>query len=286
MTVERGDVFGFLGPNGAGKSTTIRMIVGLIRPTEGHIKIFGQSLKAQRVNILSRIGALVEKPSFYRYLPAWTNLYIHAKMLGGNAVDTIDDVLKLVDLSDRASSKVKTYSQGMKQRLGIAQALLGKPEFIILDEPTTGLDPQGMIDIRLLIKRLSSEGITVMLSSHLLHEVEQICNRMAIINHGKLIVQGDVRTLLSQRDGTLHVIVDKKNVAKQALSALPWLQSVAEEANGLRISLPHQYIPDMNAALVNAGVRVSAIHSDVSLEDYFLSMVETTHGNTDLSGMH
>ena len=206
-------------------------------------------------------------------------------MLGGKALDTIDDVLKLVDLADRASSKVKTYSQGMKQRLGIAQALLGKPEFIILDEPTTGLDPQGMIDIRLLIKRLSAEGMTILLSSHLLHEVEQICNRMAIINHGRLIVQGDVRTLLSERDGTLHIIVDKIARAKQTLHALPWLKSVDEEANGLRLNMPHQYIPEMNAALVNAGIRVSAIHSDVSLEDYFLSMIESAHGNPDLSGM-
>ncbi|MGE5436675.1 MAG: ABC transporter ATP-binding protein, partial [Syntrophothermus sp.] len=187
LTVYRGDVFGFLGPNGAGKSTTIRMLLTLISPNSGNIKIFGKELKKNRLEILTNIGAIVEKPDFYGYLSAYKNLEILGKISGREiSKNRIMEVLELVGLEKRFKSKVKTYSHGMKQRLGLAQALLHNPDLIILDEPTTGLDPQGMKEIRDLIINLSKEqNKTIFLSSHILYEVELVASRMVIINKGQ-----------------------------------------------------------------------------------------------------
>ncbi|MCF8412501.1 MAG: ATP-binding cassette domain-containing protein, partial [Melioribacteraceae bacterium] len=187
LNVYRGDVFGFLGPNGAGKSTTIRMLLTLIEPTAGDIKIFGLPLKKNRIEILSKIGAIVEKPDFYLYLSAYKNLEILGKVSGADTSNKrLMEILELVGLDKRWKSKVKTFSHGMKQRLGIAQALLHNPELIILDEPTTGLDPMGIKEIRDLIIQLSrDQGKTIFLSSHILREVELIANRMIIINKGE-----------------------------------------------------------------------------------------------------
>ena len=186
LNVYRGDVFGFLGPNGAGKSTTIRMLLSLIKSTSGTIKIFDKPLNQNRIEILSKVGAIVEKPDFYLYLSAYKNLEILGKVSGLEvSKNMIMEMLEVVGLKERYNSKVKTFSHGMKQRLGIAQALLHDPELIILDEPTTGLDPQGMKEIRDLINQLSKEqGKTIFLSSHILREVELITNRMIIINRG------------------------------------------------------------------------------------------------------
>ena len=222
--VHSGDVFGFLGPNGAGKSTTIRMILSLITPTSGSIKIFGKSLNENRKEILANVGAIVEKPDFYQYLPAIKNLEILAK-ISGKEVSQREymELLELVGLKDRAKSKVKTYSHGMKQRLGIAQTLLHDPELIVLDEPTTGLDPHGMKEIRDLIIRLSKdENKTIFLSSHILSEIELVANRMIIINKGSKIVEGEVNKLLNSKSLKVTVEVENIESAKRILDNTKW----------------------------------------------------------------
>lgn len=275
FTVNRGDVFGFLGPNGAGKSTTIRMILSLISPTSGKIKVFGKSLKENRKEILANVGAIVEKPDFYQYLPAVKNLEILAKISGKEVSQSrIMELLELVGLRDRAKSKVKTYSHGMKQRLGIAQALLHNPELIVLDEPTTGLDPHGMKEIRDLIIRLSKEeNKTIFLSSHILSEIELIANRMIIINKGSKIVEGEVSKLLNST--TLKVTVEVENVeaAIKILEGTRWnknIESITE--NKFIISIEQKAIPVLNKYLVENGVMVNALIPIRSLEDYFLSI--------------
>ena len=273
--VHRGDVFGFLGPNGAGKSTTIRMILSLISPTSGAIKIFGKSLNENRREILTNVGAIVEKPDFYQYLPAIKNLEILAK-ISGKVVskNRILELLELVGLKERAKSKVKTFSHGMKQRLGIAQTLLHNPELIVLDEPTTGLDPQGMKEIRDLIIRLSKEeNKTIFLSSHILSEIELVANRMIIINKGSKIVEGEVNQLLNSK--TLKVTIEVEDVegAKKVLENTKWynqIESITEKK--FSINMENKDIPEVNKYLVENGIMVNALVTVRSLEDYFLSI--------------
>ncbi len=198
LEVYHGDVFGFLGPNGAGKSTTIRMILTLLSPTAGNVKIFGKEVKGNRQFVLSKVCGIVEKPDFYLYLSAYKNLEVLGSLTRKVTRDEVSNALEIVGLQTRAADKVKTFSHGMKQRLGIAQAILTKPDLIILDEPTSGLDPQGMKEVRELVLKLSKEhGTTIFLSSHLLTEVEAVANRMAVLNHGELIAQGKVSDLLN-----------------------------------------------------------------------------------------
>ncbi len=199
FSVYKNDVFGFLGPNGAGKSTSLRCMLSLIDSDDGQIEIFGKSLRKNRFDVLSNIGSIIEKPDFYKYLSAFKNLEIMARISGRQVSKSeIEDIIHFVGLKGREYSKFKTFSHGMKQRLGIAQALMHNPDLIILDEPTTGLDPQGIVDIRELILKLSKEqGKTVILSSHQLSEIEMIANRMVIINRGKSIIEGDVSELLN-----------------------------------------------------------------------------------------
>jgi len=273
--VSKGDVFGFLGPNGAGKSTTIRMILSLISPTSGTIKVFGKSLTENRKEILTNVGAIVEKPDFYQYLPAIKNLEILAKISGKEVSNKrIMELLELVGLKDRAKSKVKTYSHGMKQRLGIAQALLHNPELIVLDEPTTGLDPHGMKEIRDLIIRLSrEENKTIFLSSHILSEIELVANRMIIINKGSKIVEGEVSRLLNLNTLKVTVEVNNSDAAIKILQNTTWyknIESVTE--NKFSISLGQDDIPVLNKYLVENGVMVNALIPVRSLEDYFLSI--------------
>jgi len=275
LTVNRGDVFGFLGPNGAGKSTTIRMLLSLITPTSGTIKIFGKSLLENRKEILTNVGAIVEKPDFYLYLPAIKNLEILAKISGKEVTHKrILELLELVGLKDRAKSKVKTYSHGMKQRLGIAQALLHNPELIVLDEPTTGLDPQGMKEIRDLIIRLSKEeNKTIFLSSHILSEIELVANRMIIINKGIKIVEGEVIKLLNSSTLKVTVEVENAEAAIKILEGTRWnknIESITE--NKFIISIEQNAIPVLNKYLVENGVMVNALVPVRSLEDYFLSI--------------
>lgn len=275
LTVHQGDVFGFLGPNGAGKSTTIRMILSLISPSSGSIKIFGKSLIENRKEILSKVGAIVEKPDFYQYLPAIKNLEILGKISGKSVTSNrIMELLELVGLKDRAESKVKTYSHGMKQRLGIAQALLHNPELIVLDEPTTGLDPQGVKEIRDLIIRLSKEeNKTIFLSSHILSEIELVANRMIIINRGSKIVEGEVSKLLNSN--TLKVTVEVNNSAEavKILEGTRWSKNIeSADENKFSLSIEQEAIPLLNKYLVENGISVKALIPVRSLEDYFLSI--------------
>jgi len=277
LNVYSGDVFGFLGPNGAGKSTTIRMLLSLIKPTAGSIKIFGMSLKENREKILRKVGAIVEKPDFYMYLTAYKNLEILGKISGGDtSYKKIMEMLELVGLSKRAKSKVKTYSHGMKQRLGIAQALLHDPELIILDEPTTGLDPQGMKEIRDLILYLSkTKNKTIFLSSHILREVELIASRMIIINKGSTQVEGTVEELLNSDLMSVSVEVDRMDEAVKIIHESQWHEKLKNvNKKEMQFELSKEEISALNKFLVEKDFAVSAVVPVRSLEDYFLKITE------------
>ena len=277
LNVYRGDVFGFLGPNGAGKITTIRMLMSLITPNTGEIKLFGKSLKESRIEILKRVGAIVEKPDFYGYLSAYKNLEILGRISGKHiSQKRIMEVLELVGLSTRFKSKVKTFSHGMKQRLGLAQSLLHDPDLIILDEPTTGLDPQGMKEIRDLIITLSKDAKkTIFLSSHILYEVELVANRMVIINKGASVVEGEVETLLQQANLKVTMQVTDIEKAKQLLSASRWSSRVNSFTdNKIIFALYPDEISKVNRYFIENGVDVSSIVPMRSLEEYFLELTE------------
>lgn len=277
LNVFEGDVFGFLGPNGAGKSTTIRMLLSLIKPMEGSIKLFDKPLERNRIEILKRIGAIVEKPDFYGYLSAYKNLEILGKISGKEISNNrIMEVLELVGLSKRYKSKVKTFSHGMKQRLGLGQALLHNPDLIILDEPTTGLDPQGMKEIRDLILHLSKvEKKTIFLSSHILHEVELVANRMIIINKGTTRVEGFVKDLLNAKKLRVSFEVDDEEKTTNLLDQSQWKNKLESHAKSVfMFSLENIEIADLNKYLVENGIAVSAIVPTRSLEDYFLKITD------------
>jgi ABC-type multidrug transport system ATPase subunit len=277
LSVYRGDVFGFLGPNGAGKSTTIRMLLSLINPTEGTIKIFGKSLKKDRISILRRIGAIVEKPDFYGYLSAYKNLEILGRISGSDIPGKrIMEVLELVGLEKRFNSKVKTYSHGMKQRLGLAQSLLHDPDLIILDEPTTGLDPQGMKEIRDLIIHLSRDRQkTLFLSSHILYEVELVANRMIIINKGKTVVEGRVGELLNTNKMKVTFQVNDSDKAKSILAGTSYINDLESIVNNTMIfTLESEEIAPLNKYLIENKISVSAVIPTKSLEEYFLNITE------------
>jgi ABC-2 type transport system ATP-binding protein len=281
LNVYKGDVFGFLGPNGAGKSTTIRMLVSLIAPTEGSIKVFGKTLKQHRTEILSNIGAIVEKPDFYGYLSAFKNLEIMGKISGKEiSKNRIMEVLELVGLEKRYKSKVKTFSHGMKQRLGLAQALLHDPELIILDEPTTGLDPQGMKEIRDMIIYLSKEKQkTIFLSSHVLYEVELIANRMIIIDKGSAKVEGNVEELLDSKNVRVTFEVDDLEKTKSLLNNTLWIDKLDIAINGkLIFNLSPGEAPQLNKYLVQNDIMVGAMIPTRSLEEYFLNITQKVSG--------
>ncbi len=277
LNVYRGDVFGFLGPNGAGKSTTIRMLLSLIKPTAGSIRIFGMDIKENRAKIYSKIGAIVEKPDFYLYLSAYKNLEILGKMSGADtSKKKIMEMLELVGLAKRYKSKVKTYSHGMKQRLGLAQALIHDPELIILDEPTTGLDPQGMKEIRDLIIYLSKEkNKTIFLSSHILREVELIASRMIIISKGTTQVEGTVDELLKSDKVSVAFEVDRVEEAKEIITNSQWQSSFKSTIkNEMTFELAKNETSELNKFLIEKGFAVSAVIPVRSLEDYFLKITE------------
>lgn len=277
LNVFRGDVFGFLGPNGAGKSTTIRMLLSLITPSSGDIKIFDKSLNENRIEILKKIGAIVEKPDFYGYMSAYKNLEILGKLSFANVSrKKLMETLELVGLEKRYKSKVKTFSHGMKQRLGLAQALLHDPELIILDEPTTGLDPQGMKEIRELILFLSKEkNKTIFLSSHILYEVELVANRMIIINKGTTQVEGSVNDLLNANKLKVTFEVDQPYQAKKIISESQWSNKLESTANNnLIFLLQPEDIAQLNKLLVENNILVSAVIPMRSLEEYFLQITE------------
>ncbi len=277
LNVFRGDVFGFLGPNGAGKSTTIRMLLSLISPTNGDIKIFGMPLKEKRNTILRKIGAIVEKPDFYGYLSAFKNLEILGRL---SETDTskskIMEILELVGLEKRYKSKVKTFSHGMKQRLGIAQALLHDPDLIILDEPTTGLDPQGMKEIRELIINLSKErNKTIFLSSHILYEVELVANRMIILNKGKTQVEGYVEDLLNANQLQVTIRVGDKEKTLKLINETNWSKKLDTQIEDRFVfNIAPEEVSVLNKYLVENDVAVNAVVPTRSLEEYFLKLTE------------
>jgi len=277
LEVHRGDVFGFLGPNGAGKSTTIRMILTLLRPTSGSIEIFGRDLRENRRSVLSRVCGIVEKPDFYLYLSAYKNLDILGSMTRRIRRNEVMEALDAVGLKSRAFEKVKTFSHGMKQRLGIAQALLTKPELIILDEPTSGLDPQGMKEVRELIKRLSMENeMTIFLSSHLLSEVELVATRMAVINHGELMVQGDVSELLGREATKYSIQASPLDAAIKLIDGLPWVEVVSTESGKIEVQVSPGHASELSRLLVTHGIDVISFYPYRTLEDFFLKVTEGT----------
>jgi ABC-type multidrug transport system ATPase subunit len=277
LEVYRGDVFCFLGPNGAGKSTTIRMILTLLTPSAGSIEIFGMDLHKHRGAVLSRVCGIVEKADFYLYLSAYKNLEILGSMTRRVQKEEIMEALEVVGLTSRAFEKVKTFSHGMKQRLGIAQALLTKPQLIILDEPTAGLDPQGMKEVRGLIKELANEkGMTIFLSSHLLSEVELVATRMAVINRGELIAQGFVSELLDKEPIEYSVQVSPFDSAVELLGKLTWVEVLAAEDGKIELRVEPGRASELNRFLVSNHVEVLSFYPHRTLEDFFLKITEGT----------
>ena len=272
IQVPRGGVFGLLGPNGSGKTTTMSMLLGLVRPTSGTFCLLGRDTRSGWQEALHHIGAIVESPSFYPYLSGRMNLRYFQGIIGRGDSKDIERLLDLVGLSSRAHSKFSTYSQGMKQRLSIAYAMLGDPDLLFLDEPTNGLDPAGMAEVRELIRQLSTEGRTVLLSSHLLHEVEQVCDRVAILSRGRLIAQGAMRDLLQQRGAVRFTTTDDTRAAA-IISALPWVASVTAENGYLTAEAPPERSWELTKALADQGVSVKEMAPvQVSLERYFLEV--------------
>jgi len=271
--VPKGEVFGFLGPNGAGKTTTIRMMVGLMKITEGEIFIDGQSVTKHFEKAIAKVGAIVENPEMYKYLSGYQNLVHYARMSNGVTKERINEVVKLVALENRIHDKVKSYSLGMRQRLGVAQALLHKPGLLILDEPTNGLDPAGIRELRDYLRKLTKEeGISVVVSSHLLSEMELMCDRVAIIQNGKLI---DVKLINEHVKTEKMKVMFELNPLETALTILaeePVFQTAVVQ-NGLELLLDHDQIAEVNERLVRGGVKVFGIRAVTqSLEDRFLEM--------------
>lgn len=272
IQVPRGGVFGLLGPNGSGKTTTMSLLLGLVSPTSGTFRLLGRDTKSGLQEALYDVGAIAESPAFYPYLSGSANLRYFQGIIGRGDSRDIERLLEMVGLSSRAKSKFSTYSQGMKQRLSIAYALLGDPHLLFLDEPTNGLDPAGMAEVRELIRRLSAEGHTVLLSSHLLHEVEQVCDRVAIMSRGRLIAQGAMRDLLRRRRAVRLSTTDDARAAS-IVSALPWVTAVTTENGYLMAESPPERSWELTKTLAEHGVAVKEMAPvEDSLERYFLEV--------------
>ena len=285
FVVRQGDVYGFLGPNGSGKSTTIRMILGLVRPTSGEVRIFGQPATGPQER--AKMAGFVEAPGFYEYLSARDNLRLLAAAdRRGDKAPPLQQVLETVRLSDRARDRVRTYSQGMKQRLAIAAALLREPEFLVLDEPTNGLDPGGMRDIRALVRQLSGDGLTIFLSTHLLAEVEQLCNRVAVVGRGRLLAEGALAEIAEQARGRTEyrLVADDPEATRRVLQTredVAVLNGRPEELEGfrpdevVRFAAGHGGVGSVVRSLVEEGVEVLAlVPARPSLEELFLRLTE------------
>lgn len=272
LELHRGEVFGYLGPNGAGKSTTVGMILGLIEPTKGKIEVFGRNFKENPWAALRRIGAVIEEPAFYPYLSGWDNLAALAAAIGGVSRSKITEVLERVNLLERSRDRYSHYSMGMKQRLGIASTLLRDPELIILDEPTNGLDPAGTKEVRDLIPQLAHESRTVVLCSHLLHEVEMVCDRVAIIKLGTMLANAPVHELTTQGQ-QLQVKVADLTRAEEVLSTIPWIKSVKSENGYLIVDSGNEDPSRVNRALAEQNIFASElVRQSTSLESVFLQL--------------
>ncbi len=277
LNVPRGRIYGLLGPNGSGKTTLMSMLLGLVRPTAGNFTLFGSppdggGLERQ----LHRIGAIIETPTFYPYLSGRNNLAYFQGISGRGQNDELDDLLDRVGLGGRGGDKFQTYSLGMKQRLGLAYSLLGDPELLVLDEPTNGMDPAGMAEVRDLIRSLSDGGRTVILSSHLLHEVELVCDSLAILSHGRLIAEGDVTELLRERgQAQVRLRTTDNAKAREILTALSWVDSVSADNGYLVAGVESDRSWELTAALSRNEVYVAEMTpSQMSLEQYFLEVTD------------
>jgi len=279
LTVEPGDVFGYLGPNGAGKTTSLRMMLGLIRPSGGSVALFGRDPLVEGARALAGVAGFVEGPRFYPYLSGRRNLRLLADFDDGGSRARIEEVLELVELRDRAKDRVGGYSHGMRQRLGIAASLLRDPRLLLLDEPTTGLDPAGMRDMRELVKRLAGEGITVLLSSHLLSEVEELCNRVAIIRSGRIVFQGPLADLMATASTGYRLQTTDHERARAVCTVQPGLRDVGAEDGVIRFAADEGAVAALTIALGEAGVGITAlIPEGASLEELFLGLTEGDRG--------
>jgi ABC-2 type transport system ATP-binding protein len=277
LQVDRGELFGFLGPNGAGKTTTIRMALGLVAPTNGSIEILGLEVRHSRAKVLPRVGSLVEAPALYGYMSGRNNLRAIGDLLGGVGKKRIDEVLEIVALTGRDKDRVKTYSMGMKQRLGLAVALLNDPDLLILDEPANGLDPAGIVEMRDLLRGLAAAGKTVFISSHVLSEVQQICTRVAIINHGRLVKLAPVAELLDA-PGEYQIQVDSPDALVAALRLQPWGQEARVEHGLVITRAPEGRGRNLIAFLVQHGHHPDSVSErQRDLEDIFLSLTDDRH---------
>jgi ABC-2 type transport system ATP-binding protein len=278
ITVRSGDVYGYLGPNGAGKTTSLRMMLGLIKPTAGTVRLFGRDPLAS-VSALDGVAGFVEAPTFYPYLNARRNLEMLAAYDGGGARDRIDSALDTVELTSRAKDRVGGFSHGMRQRLGIAAALLRDPKLLLLDEPATGLDPAGMRDMRLLIRRLAEQGMTVVLSSHLLGEVEDVCNRVAIVRSGRIVYEGDIAELKRGSGTAYRLETTNQERALAVCRAQPGVNDPRSERGVILFTADEAAVAELSQALVEAGALIHALAPQtVTLEDLFFSYTEGERG--------
>jgi ABC-type multidrug transport system ATPase subunit len=282
LDVPRGCAYGFLGHNGAGKTTVIRMLLGLTQPDAGTMRISGRPVPQDRADVLAGVGAIVEEPSFHRYLTGLENLRIAADVRGGEARERIGSVLARVGLDDRGRDRVGTYSQGMRQRLGIARCLIADPELLILDEPMNGLDPGGILELRQLIGSLVGEGRTVFLSSHLLDEVEKTCDAAAVIDHGRIVEAGPIATLMRDDRVQLEIGCDEPERALALLEGYAGVISVMPSADGLTVALENpEAAAAINASLVGAGIAVFRLEPvKASLESRFLEVTSRLGANS------
>jgi ABC-2 type transport system ATP-binding protein len=277
FTVDSGDVCGMLGPNGAGKTTTLRMLLGLVRPTSGESRLF-DTLVRPGLPDLARVGSLIEGAAFVPYLSGITNLRLWWESAGADWGDAaVDEALAVAGLGNAVERKVKTYSHGMRQRLGIARSLLARPDVLVLDEPTTGLDPQEIREVRRLLGRLAERGVTVLLSSHLLSEVEQTCSHLVVMDRGHLVAAGTVASLMGDSDRSVFLEVDEVVGARKVLAGLAGVVSVEDEQGGLVLGLDGIDRPALVAALVHAGVGIRTVTVRRRLEDTFLGLVGEEH---------
>jgi ABC-2 type transport system ATP-binding protein len=281
LTVQTGDVYGYLGPNGAGKTTSLRMLLGLIRPTEGSAKLFGRNPLRDGARALQGVAGFVEAPRFYPYLTGRKNLELLAAFDGGEASGRVDEALEIVELADRAKDKVGGYSHGMRQRLGIAAALLRDPRLLLLDEPTTGLDPPGMRDMRTLIGRLSERGVTVLLSSHQLAEVEEMCNRVAIIRSGQVVYEGVLAELKRAAGGGYRLRSTDAARAVRVCEAQAGITQVRLDGHEVRFAAESdEAVAPLSIALIEAGVGITALApTGATLEELFFRLTEGEGSN-------
>jgi ABC-2 type transport system ATP-binding protein len=275
LTVNRGDVYGFLGPNGAGKTTALRMMLGLIYPTAGSVRLFGRDPIGEGAAALDGVAGFVEAPRFYPYMSARTNMRMMAAYDGDEAPERVEEALETVELTGRADDKVGGYSHGMRQRLGIAAALLRRPKLLLLDEPATGLDPGGMRDMRTLIRRLADGGMTVLLSSHLLAEVEELCDRVAIIRAGRIVYEGAINELKASAASAYRLRTSDNATALGVCQAQTGVAAARIEGADIRMEAGEPTIAELSVALIEAKLQITAlVPESATLEDLFFRLTE------------